>query len=104
MATVYRLLSDEGKAVAREKARARYQRTRDARKRQAYLRVLQQIKSRRDPPWSPTDSMKPLRVGWISTAGWYSNKASLLPNLLPPGPLGVVKGLGLGGDAIRRDG
>ena len=25
MATVYRLLSDEGKAVAREKARARYQ-------------------------------------------------------------------------------
>ena len=44
MATVYRPLSDEGKAAAREKARVRHQRTRDARKRQAYLRVLQQIK------------------------------------------------------------
>ena len=67
MATVYRLLSDEGKAVAREKARARYQRTRDARKRQAYLRVLQQIKK----PMSTLEShgFRETPEGWVDLDG-----------------------------------
>ena len=68
MATVYRLLSDEGKAVAREKARARYQRTRDARKRQAYLRVLQQIKK---PKKSTLEShgFRETPEGWVDLDG-----------------------------------
>ena len=68
MATVYRLLSDEGKAVAREKARVRYQRTRDARERQAYLRVLQQIKK---PKRSTLEShrFQETPVGWVDLDG-----------------------------------
>ena len=109
MATIYRLLSVEGKAVAREKARVRNQRARDARNRQAYLRVLQQIKKPRGPPWSLTDAAKPLRVGWISTARWSFRglplyKAPLLPDLFPTRAFGVVKGVGLRLHAIGRDG
>ena len=68
MATVYRLLSDEGKAVAREKARVRYQRTRDARKRQAYLRVLQQIKK---PKRATLEShgFRETPEGWVDLNG-----------------------------------
>ena len=68
MATVHRLLSDEGKAVAREKARARYQRTRDARKRQAYLRVLRQIKK---PKKSTLEShgFRETPEGWMDLDG-----------------------------------
>ena len=68
MATVYRLLSDAGKAVAREKAKARYQRTRDARKRQAYLRVLQHIKR---PKKSTLESHGFLETpeGWVDLDG-----------------------------------
>ena len=68
MATIYRLLSDEGKAVAREKARVRYQRTRDARKRQSYLRVLQQIKK---PKRSTLEShgFQETSEGWVDLNG-----------------------------------
>ena len=68
MATVYRLLSDEGKAVAREKARARYQRTREARKRQAYLRVLSNIKK---PKKSTLEShgFRETPEGWVDLDG-----------------------------------
>ena len=45
MATVYRLLSDEKKALARKRARERYAETRGARKRKAYLIALQRIRN-----------------------------------------------------------
>ena len=68
MATFYRLLSDEGKNTTQEKARARYQRTRDARKRQAYLRVLQQIKK---PKRSTLEShgFQEAPEGWVDLNG-----------------------------------
>jgi len=68
MATVYRLLSDEGKARAREKARIRYQRTREARNRQAYLRVLQNIKN---PKKSTLEShgFRETPEGWVDLDG-----------------------------------
>ncbi len=68
MATVYRLLSDEGKALAREKARIRYQRTRDMRKRQAYLRVLQNIKN---PKRATLEShgFRETPEGWVDADG-----------------------------------
>jgi len=47
MATVYRLLSDEGKAQARQKARERYQRNKDDRRRKAYVIALRRIKNPR---------------------------------------------------------
>ena len=68
MATIYRLLSDEGKALAGEKARARYQRTRDARRRQAYLRVLGNIKK---PKKSTLEShgFRETPEGWVDLDG-----------------------------------
>ena len=68
MATIYRLLSDEGKAVAREKSRMRYQRTGDARKWQAYPRVLQQIKK---PKGSTLEShgFQETPEGWVDLDG-----------------------------------
>ena len=68
MATVYRLLSDEGKAVAREKARVRYQRTRDARKRQAYLRVLKQIKKLKRSTLE-SHGFQEIPEGWVDLDG-----------------------------------
>ena len=68
MATVYRLLSDEGKAVAREKARARYQRTRDARKRQAYLRVLSNIKKTKKSTLE-SHGFRETPEGWVDLQG-----------------------------------
>ena len=82
MATVYRLLSDEGKAVAREKARARYQRTRDARKRQAYLRVLQQIKKPKRSTLEP-HGFQETPEGWVDLYGQIVLFS--MPDSLPPG-------------------
>ena len=45
MATVYKLLSDEKKTLARKRAREPYAETRDARKRKPYLIALQRIRN-----------------------------------------------------------
>ena len=49
MATVYRLLSDGKKALARKRARERYAETRGARRRKAYLIALQRIRNPKPP-------------------------------------------------------
>ena len=78
MTTAYELLSEEGKAVAREKARARYQRTRHTRERQAYLRVLRQIKK---PKRSTLEShgFRETPEGWVDFDGQL-----VLPSIQSP--------------------
>ncbi len=71
MATIYRLLSEEGKAQARQRARDRYQRNRDERRRKAYVIALRRIKNPRRETLEAHGFQE-------TPEGWFDEKGNLI--------------------------
>ena len=71
MATIYRLLSEEGKAQARQRARDRYQRNRAERRRKAYVIALRRSKHPRRETLEAHGFQE-------TPEGWFDEKGNLI--------------------------